>query len=88
MKKTIVVKHTGSGGYVRVRADSETPARDAANILARRMYGKRGTVCTLRLDSRSHSYSTWEAFIGCRPTASECRKHGNGVTGRNVWIYV
>ncbi len=88
MKKTIVVKHTGPGGYVRVRADSLTPARDAANILARRMWGKRGVVCTLHLDSRSHSYSTWEAFIGRAPTASECRKYGNGVTGNNVWIYV
>jgi len=38
MRKTITVKHTGTGGDVRVRADSERPARDAANILARRMY--------------------------------------------------
>jgi len=87
MKKTIIVKHTGTGGDVRVRADSETPARDAANILARRMYGKRGVVCTLRLDSWSKTSSTWEAFIGRAPTASERRKYGNGVTGHNVWIY-
>ena len=88
MKKTIIVKHTGSGGDVRVRADSTTPAKDAAQILARRMYGKRGTVCTFRLDSWSETSSTWEAFIGRAPTASERRKHGDGVTGNNVWIYV
>jgi len=88
MKKTIVVKHTGPGGDIRVRSDSETPAKDAANILARRMYGKRGTVCTLRLDSCGLTHSTWEAFIGCHPTPAECRKHGNGVPGHNVWIYV
>jgi hypothetical protein len=88
MRKTITVKHTGTGGDVRVRADSERPARDAANILARRMYGRRGTVCTLRLDSWSETSSTWEAFIGRSPTAAEARKSGNGVTGHNVWIYV
>ena len=88
MKKTIIVKHTGPGGDIRVRSDSETPAKDAAQILARRMWGRRGTVCTLRLDSQSRSYSTWEAFIGRQPTASECRKYGNGVPGNNVWIYV
>ena len=88
MRKTITVKHTGTGGDVRVMSDSEHPARDAANILARRMYGKRGTVVTLRLDSWSKTSSTWEAFIGRSPTAAEARKYGNGVTGRNVWIYV
>ena len=87
MKKTITIKHTGTGGDVRVRADSEHPVRDAANILARRMYGKRGTVVTLRLDSWSETSSTWEAFIGREPTASERRKYGPGVTGHNVWIY-
>ncbi len=87
--KTITIKHTGTGGDVRVRADSESPARDAANILARRMYGKRGTVVTLRLDSWSEDGKahTWEAFIGREPTASERRKYGPGVTGHNVWIY-
>lgn len=88
MSKTIIVKHTGPGGDVRVRADSETPARDAADILARRMYGKRGTVVTLRLDSWSQATSTWEAFIGRSPTTRERRKYGNGVSGNNVWIYV
>lgn len=86
--KTITVKHTGTGGDIRVMSDSEHPARDAANILARRMYGKRGTVVTLRLDSWSKTSSTWEAFIGRSPTAAEARKYGDGVTGRNVWIYV
>jgi len=88
MRKTITVKHTGTGGDVRVRADSETPAWDAAKILARRMYGKRGTVVTLRLDSWSKTSSTWEAFVGRSPTTRERRKYGYGVTGNNVWIYV
>lgn len=87
MKKTITLQHTGTGGDVRVRADSEHTVRDAANILARRMYGKRGTVVTLRLDSWSEHSSTWEAFIGREPTNAERRKYGNGVTGRNIWIY-
>ena len=87
--KTITIKHTGTGGDVRVRADSETPARDAAEILARRMFGKRGTVVALRMDSMcTDGSSTWEAFIGREPTASERRKYGPGVTGHNVWIYV
>ena len=90
MKKTITIKHTGTGGDVRVMSDSEHPARDAANILARRMYGKRGTVVTLRLDSWSEDGTshTYEAFIGRSPTASEARKYGNGVSGRTVWIFV
>ena len=88
--KTITIKHTGTGGDVRVRADSESPARDAANILARRMYGKRGTVVTLRLDSWSEDgkSATWETFIGRAPTAADVRKYGNGVTGRNIWLYI
>ena len=85
--KTITVKHTGTGGDVRVAIDSDHPARDAANILARREFGRRGTVVTLRLDSWSKTSSTWEAFIGRSPTAAEARKYGNGVTGHNVWIY-
>lgn len=86
--KTITIKHTGTGGDVRVRADSEHTVRDAANILARREFGRRGTVVTLRIDSRSSDgSSTWEAFIGREPTDSERRKYGPGVTGHNVWIY-
>ena len=90
MKKTITIKHTGTGGDVRVAIDSEHPARDAANILARREFGKRGTVVAIRLDSwsedgKSHTY---EAFIGRQPTASEARKYGNGVTGHNIWLYI
>lgn len=88
MKKTITIKHTGIGGDIRVRADSEHTVRDAANILARRMWGRRGTVVTLRIDSMSaDGSSTWEAFIGREPTASEFRKYGPGVSGNNVWIY-
>lgn len=90
MKKTTIIKHTGVGGDVRVRADNaRNMARAAADILARREFGKRGTVVMLRLDSWSEDGKahTYEAFIGRQPTASEVRKYGNGVTGHNVWIY-
>jgi hypothetical protein len=89
-RKTITIKHTGAGNDIRIPATSENPARDAADILARREFGRRGVVVTFRLDSwsedgKSHTY---EAFIGRSPTAAEARKYGNGITGRNVWIYV
>lgn len=80
-----IYKHTGDGGPVR----AETAQR-AAEILARRMYGKRGTVGALRLDSYAAdgSYATWQAFVGVGPTQAERRRYGaNGITGRNIWIY-
>ena len=88
MKKTIIVKHTGPGGDIRVRSDSETPAKDAAQILARRMWGRRGGMYPPSGFSEPELQHGWEAFIGRQPTASERRKHGNGVPGNNVWIYV
>jgi hypothetical protein len=83
------IKHTGEGNPIRVSADDNDPAHTAAAILARRMYGARGTVATLRLDSwaKDGSAHTYEAFIGRSPTAAERRRGANGVTGRNVWIY-
>ena len=90
MKKTTTIKHTGTGGDVRVLTDNvRNMARDAAGILARREFGRRGTVVAIRLDSWSEDGKahTYEAFIGRAPTASEARKYGNGVTGRNIWIY-
>ena len=90
MKKTITIKHTGTGGDVRVAIDSaRNMARAAADILARREFGRRGTVVAIRLDSWSEDGKahTYEAFIGRLPTASEARKYGDGVTGHNVWIY-
>ncbi|NCB05191.1 MAG: hypothetical protein EOM69_06675 [Clostridia bacterium] len=90
MSETITIKHTGNGGAVRVSADAENPARQAAEILARRMYGKRGVVGTLRLDSHAADGSshTYEAFVGVGPTQVERRRGANGITGRNIWIYV
>lgn len=90
MSKTITIAHTGDGGAVRVSADTDNPARAGAEILARRMYGRRGAVGTLRLDSHAADGSghLYEAFIGCGPTQSERRRGANGLTGRNVWIYV
>jgi hypothetical protein len=88
--KTVLVKHTGEGGPVRISAQSISPAKDAAEKLARRMYGKRGTVGALRFDSSAAdgSSSTYEAFIGSSATKSEMKRGMNGITGRNVWIYV
>jgi hypothetical protein len=89
MSRTITIKHTGDGGAVRVSADAENPARSAAEILARRIYGKRGVVGTLRLDSwtADGSSHTYEAFLGVGPTQAARRRGANGITGRNVWIY-
>jgi len=90
MSKTTMIQHTGEGGPVRVRTDDNDPAETVATILARRMYGKRGTVGAMRLDSwaKDGSSHTYEAFIGRAPTAAERRRGVNGITGRNVWLYV
>lgn len=88
--KTRIVDHTGDGGAIRVPATSENPAADAAAILARRMYGNRGTVVALREDSHAADWSsaTYQAVIGRAPTARDARKYGSGVSGRNVFIYI
>lgn len=67
--KTTLIMHTGKGGPVRIPACEEEPAATVAGILARRAYGRRGTVVTLRMDSCAMDYSsaTWQAFIGCGP---------------------
>lgn len=88
--KTIEIKHTGEGGPVRVSADVDNPARAAAEIIARRMYGQRGVVGTMRLDSYAPDGSshTYEAFVGVGPTMADRKKYGaNGLTGKNIWIY-
>jgi hypothetical protein len=80
--------HTGEGGKIRAR-----DINHAADILARRMYGTRGVVGALRHDNDTVrrdgtiTGSTWQAFVGVGPTAAERRNGGNGITGRNVWIY-
>ena len=73
-------EHTGKGGIVR-NAES---AEHAADIIARREYGKRGFCRTIRLDCytedrRSHTY---QAFIG-RPVPGNSRT----ISGRDIWIY-
>lgn len=87
--RTMMIQHTGEGGPVRVRTDEPDQAATVAGILARRMYGARGTVGALRLDSwaQDGSSHTYEAFIGRSPTQAERRRGETGVTGRNVWIY-
>jgi hypothetical protein len=81
--------HTGNGGPVLA-----SDARHAAEILARRMYGRRrGTVAALRHDSDTTTRdgriagSTWEAFVGRGPTTAMVLRGKTGVDGRNVWIY-
>jgi hypothetical protein len=80
---TDTIRYT-SPGHRSVRADS---ASEAAAIFgareARRAYGRRGYVRTMRLDcwTENGSSHTFEAFIGYDV--------GGGTTsGRNVWIYV
>ena len=74
-------RYTNSFDDVTTRAGS---AKEAADIIARRIYGKRGFCHALRHasrteDGRSHTY---EAFIGV-PV-----KGDRGTTsGRNIWIY-
>lgn len=80
--KTVAITHTGVGGVVRVPRDADAKAEYAARVLARRQFGRRGVVATLRLDSHATDGSahTYEAFIG--------RRNLDGsVSGRNVWIY-
>ena len=87
-RKTTDVDHTGTGGMVRVPLDESergyvSIAEYAAGILARREYGRSGTVRTCRIDSWTTDglCGTYEAFIG-RPV------QGGGIQGYNVWIYV
>ena len=69
-----------------MRSVTAPSASDAARIFAGRMarkeYGRRGYVRSMRLNSwaengQSH---TFEAFIG--------RDVGNACSGRNEWVYV
>ena len=77
---TTTYNHTGKGGIVR-KAEN---AQHAADIIARREYGKRGFCRSLRHDSRTEDgrSHTYEAFIGRAVPGQP------GTTaGRNVWIY-
>lgn len=62
-------------------ADGTDPCRIAAEIVARREFGRRGVCRTMRLDSHAvdGSYYYCESFIG--------RLGSDGsVSGRNIWI--
>jgi len=79
-RKTRVVRTTA--GDCRVRLDDPEPARKAAWIIARRLYGRRGVVGTYRLDSWSTNGSkTFQASVGY-PSPS------GGLYVRSVWIYI
>ena len=84
MRKTIDVYYR-SGGYrgtVRVHKDADDKALEAGRLIAHRIYGRGGVVRACRIDSWSPDYSTatYQAFIGIAD--------GQGVTGRDVWIYL
>ncbi len=76
-----MTRYTNSYDSVTTKAQD---AREAANIIARRIYGRRGYARTLRLDSSSRdgSSATYEAFIGVTP-----RNEPSRTVGRNIWIY-
>lgn len=63
-------------------ADGTDPCRLAAEIVARREFGRRGVCRTMRLDSwaTDGSFYTYEAFIGRSGRDGTC-------TGHNIWIY-
>jgi hypothetical protein len=82
-RKTIDVTHTGRGGVIRVPKTAEHTAQYAAEILARREFGRRGEATSLRFDACASDESSYvyQAFIGA-PSP------GGGLDGHNVWIYV
>jgi len=82
-RKTIDVSHTGDGADVRVPVENGDPARYAAEVVARRMYGRRGycRVCRLESWAADGSSQTWEAFIGHAA-------RGGGTDGHNIRLYV
>ena len=62
-------------------ADGADPCRVAADIFARREFGRRGYCRTMREDSHAADGSSYtsEAFIGVDDRSGSC-------VGRNVWI--
>jgi hypothetical protein len=68
----------------RIRAESdEDAARQVADRIARRWYGRKGYCHHVRYDCRTmHKPTTYtyEAFVG-HPV-------GNGCQGRHIWLYV
>lgn len=88
-RKTFDVGHSTDGSPVRVSLEyydtfgAMQCARKAADIIARRLFGKSGYCRILNLDSWATDYSflTYNAFVGY--------DNGYGSTiGRNIFVYV
>ena len=90
-RKTFDVTHTGKGGPVRIPLERYTEThgnsvhcivREAAEKVARRMYGKNGTCMTCHLNSHSEdgTFATYQCFV-CRPDGY------GGYAGKDVWVY-
>jgi hypothetical protein len=58
--------------------------REAANIFARRIYGKNGYARTYRNDcwTMDGTSGTWECFVG-----KDVKGDPGTTVGRNIWIY-
>lgn len=94
-RKTFDIDHTGKGGPVRVpleryrNREEYYPSdgiseivNEAADIVARREYGKTGFCRICNLDSwrEDGTYAVYQCFIGY-PV-------GDGATsGKNIWVY-
>jgi len=74
-------RYTNSFDDVVTRA---TNAQEAADKIARRIYGRRGYARSLRHDSRTEDNRshTYEAFVGV-----SVKGQPGTTSGRNVWIY-
>jgi hypothetical protein len=94
-RSTFDIQHTGKGGPVRVSLDAYLEARTsdytgpvskelceyAANVVARREYGKSGYCRAIRQDGHSvdGQSATYQAFIGIQ--------RGDDCAGRDIWLY-
>lgn len=94
-RKTFDIDHTGKGGPVRIPLERYRNLEDyypsdritdivgeAADIVARREYGRTGfcRICNLDSWSPDGSLSTYQCFIGYP------NRHG-GFGGKNIWVY-
>jgi hypothetical protein len=73
----------GEIDYINMIETSKDAAREFANRIARKVFGRRGYCHHVRLDSwkADGSYANYEAFIGVAA-------QGGGTNGRNVWLTV
>jgi hypothetical protein len=76
------VRHGDEHDYIEIDGP-KAAARVFAARFARKRYGRRGAVATVRLDHwhESERYHTFEAFVGRRTD-------DGGVSGRNEWFTV